>query len=730
MDPENDIYALAQQHGLVGPTLGMDPSALAPPQEQPSQFSPVTGNLTDEDILAHFVPPSAEGLVTQPSQVEPPSPTPSKVKLGAEVTSKGFSEAKNQQIARGPGARLDQRIAGIEERGVAQAAERSALPIEAANQEKAAEQAYGDNEGALIQAQGRYKALEAQIKTNYDQQTETTIAEHQAAAASTKANYVAALNDFRAARVNPAQLWDYSSGGEQVGLMAMAFAKDFLGAKGVNTSAMDTWNKAVDRNIDAQVRAIQTKGDVAQGFKQLWDMQMQESTSVQETRLRMRGFMLDSFKTAVESQLAPYQSALANAKTMAAVAKIDQELVKTINEINKHQDTVTAQRIQQALQRHGDELQASTAYARIKADKEIAELNRKAAKGPGDPYENLIFDTTESGGGRPIAVFNEGVDATTKRDFLDKQATSSKLVQLSREYQSLLMKKGNQGILGGTRWQDTDTAKLRNVAYEILNTRIKMQTGAAMSEPEAKRIKTATPEALFGTQFNIGEVVAQTQKHIQDELSIRQQGIARPLHPADPRTQLANPRVIQGQSEYAEAELIESGADREKDINKSIVEGRIKGLEKHSANKEAKTPPSDVYADYKRFTDDYGTGGPNPEHKSDKGDKPRQFAEALTGIKRDALYFKQLAEEKAERVGKDPNAEIEAKYYADLYKERVDILRHIAKPVTVGTKPDDRQGLYSIMVLQDMGEDTGSPKEDLETSSSSTAQEEIDPRAR
>lgn len=743
MDPENDIYGLAAQSGVLpaadpGTNYFQDigPSASAPQQS----LDPILGSLTDEDVLAHFVPQTQEGPVTQPSQVDqlqfnapaPAASTPTKVKVGKDVTTKGYSEAKNQQIARGPGARLDNTIRGIEDRGAAEAEADSALPREAAAAEKTAALGESQAEANYRLAEGKFKGLQAQIFRNYDLQTEKVIAEEQAKAQTAKASYVAALNDFRAARVNPAQLWDNMSGGEQVGMMAAAFVQDFLGAKGIHTSAMATFNKAIDRNIDAQVKAIETKGRAAEGFKALWDMQMAESSSKEEARLRMRGFMLDTMKTAIESNMSQYSAALATAKGQTALAKIDQELVKTINEVNKHQDAVTGQRIQQALTRYGDELQASTAYARIKADKEIAELNRKAAKGPGDPYEGLVFDTTESGNGKPIAQFNADVDPTTKREFLEKQATSSKLIRLSREYQSLLLKNKNQGLLGGTRWQDSDTAKLRNVAYEILNTRIKMQTGAAMSEPEAKRIKTAVPEALFGTQFNVREVVAQTQKHIQDELAITQQAIAHPLHPDDPRRTLANPLTRQGETEFAEAGLVESGKDREEDIEKSIAKGRIKGLEAHTANKVADAPPADVYTDYKRFTDDYGhesfdssktAAGSNSTSK-----QPRNYAQALTGLKRDATFYKHKAEELADRAAElkakgapATETEVEAKYYADLYQERVDILRHQAKPVAVGTNPTDRQGLYSIMMLHDLGEDAGG---------TSTAGEELEPTVR
>lgn len=710
MDRENDIYGLAQQSGIL-------PNPAASPSAPPQFLDPNFGTLTDEDLLAHFVPQQFDGPVTQPSQYNPaessqfnsPPPTaqtPSKVKVGAEVTTKGFSGAKNQQIARGPGARLDQQIAGIENRGAAEASAASEFPTSVAAEEKQAALGETEAEKNRLIAEGRYKGMQAQIFRNYDLQTEKVIGEEQGKAQVAKASYVAALNDFRSSRVNPAQLWDNMSGGEHVGMLAAAFVQDFLGAKGIHTSAMATFNKAVDRNIDAQVKAIETKGRVADGFKTLYDMQLQESSSKEEARLRMRGFMLDSFKTAVESHMAQYNSALANAKGLTATAKIDQELVKTVNEINKHQDAVTGQRIQQALTRYGDELQASTAYARIKADREIAEANRKAAKGPTDPYADLVFDTTQSGGGKAVGEFIAGVKPEEKEKYHQLQAGTNNGVALLREYQDGL-RKYKASVLAGTRFQDTDAAKLKAKLYTYLNSYIKDYGGTAVSKEEAERLKTLTPEELFGTKFNVGAVIGQTQVDLQDKLAVVGNGIIKPLHPADPRRQIINPPIVQGKPEYDEASAVASGEADRVSPEQEHQDDLVKKLEKHSIYEPDENAGARVSADFKRFTklvpeavhqggnaavldpaggiaDTEGTplgytaGLAKPDRARESADDtPRGYASAFTGLA-----------DQAEKAKKDGD---EATYGKD-----VEILRKWAAG-------DDTAAIYAQMKLHDIG---------------------------
>lgn len=734
-----DTYDYASELGLTDVPYQTDT------RETPRMGDPFFGNMTDDDLLAAAVPgytaedstPSASAPqdpavspVISPTQVDhdllPPIPVQGKQKASVSASRSGFSADKNAQVRRGPGGALDRRIANVEAEGDAKQSAMLA-PFDKAREESL-DAIHADTKANVdyITAAGHQKHLLAQLQQHYDEQSNQLIMGAQKEAASKKADYIAALGEFRAARVNPTQLWDNMTGGEQLGMLAVAFVQDFLGAKGINTSAMATFNKAIDRNISAQEAAIRQKGDVAQGFKQLWDMQMAESNSLQETRARMRGYMLESAKTAVEAHMAQFDAQLVTAKGQAGIAKMDEELAKNIFEVTKHIDSYTSTRVNQEIQRYGDELRASMDSARIAVSREANQIERdkmKATK-PSDPYADLVYDTTQSGNGRPIAVFNEGVSPEEKKNFREQQAVSSKLIQLQREYEGLLLKK-NQGALGGTRWQDTDTAKLRNVAYEIFNTRAKIQTGAAITPSEEKRFKTATPEALFGTQFNVRAVVSQTQRHIQDELAVRQQSIARPLHPQDPRRELPNPRIIQGEPEYTEAGIIESGKENEKDLERSIREKRLQKLEKHSAFEtyEGDTDVSTGYikADHERFLAsqpdevaqqkkqiEYAPGMPNVM----KG--PMNYEVALSEIAKQAEQFKEKAAEGDKAA-------------ASRYAELVDDLKNVAAPATSGfetTMPSQ----YALMKLQDLGEDVSEPgTESVDSPASSVSHEDLPP---
>jgi hypothetical protein len=739
MDP---TLQYAQQVGLLGPTSvaspGLDPSTMqavsSPAPEPQSQFSPITGTLTDEDILAAVVP----GYMAQDSEPgadAPPSPAPSepvtspgpqpvttKVKAGSSVGTSGFSAGKNAQVRRGPGSALDQRIAAINAAAPEQAAAAVAPFQEATDAQQAAAQLEIDATAKHILAEGHQKKLLADLQNQYDGQTNELIATEQGRAQEAKANYVSALNEFRAARGNPAQLWDNMSGGEQLGTLAVAFVQDFLGSQGIHTSAMSTLNKAIDRNIDAQVRAIQQKGQVAEGFKTLWDMQMAESSSMEETRKRMRGFMLESAKTAIESHMSQFDAALATAKGQAMIAKLDQELAKNIFDVNKHQDAMTSARINQELQRYGDELRASMESARISVAREANRIERdkmKAQQGPGDPYAGLIFDTSDSGQGAARWEFNSDIKDSARDKYRESQASTDHITKLSREYQSLARQFGQHGLTSGTRWSDDKTERLRAIAGEITQLRALALTGKAANETELKMIKSATPQDLFAGRLNIAPVIAQTERHMRDQLEAQRRQIARPLHEKDPRRTLSVPSEKFGEVEHKESQLIETSEADKKDIQRAVLEGRLKLLEKHGAYEPVSSEtPSDVRKDHEQFLAEHPdlAAAAKTQAEIAPGSKslangPMQFEATLTGVARDAIGNKEKA---AEGSAHD----------RAMYDEKVKVLRHVASGLV--TNPDDIQAMYALYQLHKLGEDAGLPgAESPEVPYATTAREEM-----
>lgn len=741
MDP-NDIYSLAQQAGMVDP----DPIATPSYADTLNSTTP-PGGFTDEDLLAHFVPQDKSALFQDEDQpilkqpedpFAPPAPSappipgsPSSVTTGvkgsASVSNSGFSSAKNQQVRKGPGAAIRSDINTIQQQGEQQLADRTAGFNAAAGDEKEAAHAEALATAAGITAEGHQKQILANLQQNYDARTNELIVGEQGKANEAKANYVSALNDFRAARVNPAQLWGEMSGFEQGGMAVAAFVHDFLGAKGIQTSAMSTFNKAIDRNMDAQIRAIQTKGEVAQGFKTLWDMQMQESSSMQEARTRMRGFMLDSAKTATESYLAQFNAALATAKGRAAVAKLDTELQKNILEVSKHVDASTSARITQAISLYGHELSASMESARIAVAREANQIERdkmNATKGVINPYEGLIFDTTESGGGAARWEFNDPKSPLNK-DYLQAQSDTDHLLKLSREYQSLNRQFKNQGAASGTRWSSVESARLRAVATEIHELRALALTGKGMTDSERATIAQATPQALFGGTLDVAPVIAQTENHMRGKLDSFRRQVAHPLQEGDSRTKIISPDDHFGEMEQKEAAAIVTGGDKTKDAEQIERDYNNRLLEKHSAYDRI----TDVGSDVRKDHDSFMAAHPEVNHSrglSDDKDTVFNYERGLSRVKSQAERAKEFANEASD--------EKEKAHHLAVYNENVDLLKLQAAPVITGAKPDDTQGLYAIHMLHKLGvEVQTAPTQDagdsLPVEGGLSAHEDIDPRA-
>lgn len=759
MDP-NDIYSLAQQAGVIDPNTGDVTSATPSYADyQNSSAPPQPGSgFSDEDILAHFVPPSDEqppSLFNKGPQLTPPTPpglsdlqSPAapldpgmRVKAGGSASKSGYNDATNNQIAAGPGGRLGKQEAAIEQQGQQEQQQRQQPFVDAANAGKAAVTDEAQATADYATAEGHEKAILATLQQNFDSDTSSIIAKHQAEANTAKAKYVAALNDFRAARVNPAQLWQNMGTGDQVGTLAAAFVQDFLGAKGINISAMSTLNKAIDRNIDSQVRAIQTKGQVADGFKTLWDMQMADSHSAEETRTRMRGFMLDSMKTAIESHLAQFNAALATSKGRVGVAKIDEELAKNIGDVTKQVDAVTAQRISSAVQVYGDNLRASMESARISADKEIAAQNRKAQQGDVNPYANLIPDNSESGGGHMVAEFNDPKNTALNTKYLEQQASADNTLKMIRQYREMQRMHGkNQGMLSGTRWGKAEDQQLKTLATEILGNRLLEKSGKAATDNERKALAIGTPQALFGGDLDIASTLALTENIERQQLDSFRHTVARDLDPNDPRRQLSVGTGSYGETEKKEASSIATGEDKKKDLAQKQLDGQLQDLEAHTAYSDLGTDDvgADVRGEHDKFvknhpgvmgqTNDVPAGkirvyfpdGDRLEDasKSDEYRKkglvvreansfhnettPMKFERGLTRLRVDA--------EKARNDYQEAKTDEDRSEQQHNYEMRIERLKHVASGLV--QNPEDKEALFAKDMLDELGVDAGLPLEE------------------
>jgi hypothetical protein len=320
-----------------------------------------------------------------------------------------------------------------------------------------------ESDRARILADGKAKLANAQQDFATKEQAATEQA--QAEAMSSKASYKAALSSWAAMRVNPQDLWDNSGTAGQFSMIATAFMHDFLGAKGIQTSGMDSIRQAIQNNINAQIQNINHQGDVAKGFKELWEMQRAQSATDAEARQRVFGFYLKGLSDQVEAQASQYDSPLAKAKGMAAVAKLNQEQADNDLKVFQHIDTASAQRQSTAVQLYGHELAASS--ARYSADMayqaKMAEINRKAA-GKNTDGSQLLFDKS----GTAYRRFLPDVEPKTKDDLRETSQkmghTVDNLRRLS-ELQAQISSRAPGSVIPNNLYDEAQRAaeQLRNI---------------------------------------------------------------------------------------------------------------------------------------------------------------------------------------------------------------------------------------------------------------------------
>lgn len=392
----------------------MDPNQLydaingaSPPQAQavPVDYAGLLGYGTPSPALTPAAPVVPDAAVTSPEQVPEGGPSNAapqalapgqSLGVGAKVSAQGYSPEAYAQIQKnhtGLDKKIDQErllaaqpYAGLQAQGAEASSEAQQAALHEANIESQKLAATSDAKLQIASAQKDFMAKEQAAVDN-----------SKAEADAAKLQYRAALADYAAAKVNPGQLWEASGAGGQFAMIATAFAHDFLGAKGIQTSGLDSINKAIQNNINAQLENMRKKGDVAQGFKQLWDMQRAQSTTDTEARQRMNGFYLAALSNQIESKLGGYDSQLALAKGQAAKAALMQEQVKNDLLVQQHIDQAANQRAQQKVEVYKTDVAASSAKYTADAHLKAALIAAQAKEKPVNPLSGAFVDTSTSG---------------------------------------------------------------------------------------------------------------------------------------------------------------------------------------------------------------------------------------------------------------------------------------------------------------------------------------------
>jgi hypothetical protein len=474
-----------------------------------------------------------------------------------------------------------------------------------------AEQAKSAADEAKITAMGHESQGMADMYAKWTAEEARINAESTAQSNQAKSAYISALADIRASRVDPSQLFTSMSKGDQIGTLASVFIHDFLGASPthpIKTSAMDTLNKAIDRNIDAQIQQIKIKGEVAQGFKTLWDMQRAQSASDAEARARMRGIMLDQMKSQITANMAKYESGLSNAQHQEALAKIDEEAAKNNIDVFKFIDQHRLTERGQNMQYLEHQMTVAMENNRINAASKAAEAAAKQQYA-----ERLIPDITPEGGGQAkwqLRVDPKDIGPEKFKDLLEGMGHFANVQHDMRRLQEILRETGQlqPGAEGVSKFLNSETGRQ---AIQ-LKKKIAMEIGYAKSgknvpATEFQRIEDQMPLETWLTRGSTDAQIAQTMEGLHDEAFTNLAPFVRELREGDPGygAQIAPaftkegllPKGAPGYAAGREAEITARGQGKVEDstVDKAInmikpSPGQERGGETEASSKQAYAP--------------------------------------------------------------------------------------------------------------------------------------------
>lgn len=497
-----------------------------PPAAQPAA-SPVLG--------ADPLPvPAVEEAPAQPYVPSAPPPPPAQGgTTGDGAYSTGKSQSYGQSVSYShQGTPAKDRAEFANGTAGDQAYYQHLAEVEAANLNAPVEAAYNERIAAtaspeelagaptLLKAQtDRFNAVADQnsrvAKMYRDFAVEEKVAHEagQAVIQTASANYQAQVAKFQAMQVNPGQLWGNMTGGQRAGTFASVFIHDFLGARGIKTSTMDTINMAIDRNISAQIANINKEGQVAGMFKDLYTMAVNESASDEEARNKMRGFYVAQMEKDVASELARYDAPLAQAKAAEAIAMLKAEKSAIFQQNYIHATNRADRLLGEAGQNRRANLAAAVQREQIAASERMAEADREANKPAADPLaipkevqEIIVRDPST---GDIIGIDTGGpVQAKETRMAIEGITQAQEIAAEFKKY-------SRRGKIyngpGGEISQDQYEKAMRTMRKRWVAARVLAISGRAATDNERKDI---------GEQLPLDAWVQDAQRTINDTLQV------------------------------------------------------------------------------------------------------------------------------------------------------------------------------------------------------------------
>lgn len=420
------------------------------------------------------------------------------------------------------------------------------------------------------QRQGQIQAQVRQAKMYADFAAEEHRANQFAMAkvAQAKQEYLSQVQTYQAMSVNPGQLMGNMSAGGRAATFASVFVNGFLGARGVKTNVMDTINRAIDQNIDAQKANIDKQGNVAEHFKALYQMAVNESATEQEARTRMRGFYLAQMEKEITAELLKYDAPLARAKAAEARLMFQEEQAKNLIEVGKFVDGRVMQAKQQALQLR--EIEGREAMHRQSLAVQYAQLDQEqqkidAAKGPQDLTEQVYYN--------PLTGKAEGIIVSKDAGTIERvRASASAAMDMEQKvgYFKALMRAKHQGVFdgpGAQAWRGMTGDQLSNMIEaahnDIAYTLAKSKDPGKLAKDDVEAAKKMMPLETK-TTTDMDKVASQVIKLAHDSADAYSRSHVIKMSPQQ-KAQYAHQETMGTQTQgnyYTEAQNDLSGNDQ------------------------------------------------------------------------------------------------------------------------------------------------------------------------
>lgn len=486
----------------------------------PNALAPVGGMIGSEPVDAfggQMGTPEQQRLAMANLVMQPQTLAPLSLPAGAskrsvmtKESSSGYSADKMNEIEAGPmgSKKMAKGRAGIEQQVRGSFEDEWRALNSAYEQQAAGTTAYSEAESDRIIAEAENMVKVSNIQQMHADSMKALAVDGALAAQQAKDEYRARLSSIP--ELNPNALWDDAGKAGQFQMAVAAFVHDMLGVKGIKTSAMDTINQAIKNKIDAQIYNINTKKEVAAGFKDLYNMTVADSATQMEVQNKLHGYYLKAMETGIKAEMGKYDSNVHRAKMQLALGEVRKAQAQNLLNVEKDIHAAVHDRQQEEIAIRAQNMTAATA----KADRESREgieqrrLDREAQKEAALPM--YVFDVNNKGRWaiRPEYMKNEAVIKQVQDKsiaFGTANSTMEKLRALERKM------KPTFDPLTGTRFAPEDqaryTALTENLARELISARGESRP----SDMDVIGQLKSLPNKTMLTRGSVAKILADTQ---------------------------------------------------------------------------------------------------------------------------------------------------------------------------------------------------------------------------